>query len=172
MALSRGCDGPGGEPGPSRCLGSYVLGLPQHKWGCLQETDSQIGLAARSVRSKYRQDSAPPGGSTGNPSLPLPASGGCWHSFAGSSITAISATGAGPHCCLLPCYVSESLNLGPIQILQDDLILSLVSVTLAKTLGPKVIISFRDLMYLSFGKGGFFFLDCHGPHLKNGDNDL
>ena len=58
-------------------------------------------------------------------------------------------------------------------MIQGDLILSLVPVTLAKTpCRKKVIISFRDLMYLSFGRGGLFFLDCHCPHLKNGDNDL
>ena len=43
-------------------------------------------------------------------------------------------------------------------MIQGDLILSLVPVTLAKTpCRKKVIISFRDLMYLSFGRGGLFF---------------
>lgn len=112
VAPSRGHAGPGREPGPSLGLGSCALGLPQQKRGELQGTDSLTALAARSIRSERGQDSAPPGGSTGNPSLPLPASGGCWHYFSGGSIAPISTTGAGPRCCLLPRCL-WSLNLGP-----------------------------------------------------------
>ena len=95
VGLSQGRAGPGREPGPSLGPGSCALGLPQLKRGNYKEPIPSRLWRPEALRSELAQDSAIPGGSMGNPSLPLPASGGCWHSFAGSSIAPISATGAG-----------------------------------------------------------------------------
>lgn len=104
----------------------------------------------RSLRSKCQQGWSPPGAlGRGSHSLPLPAFGGCWHSWVcGAIIYFVSIFTCSPplFCLSYVCLLQGclSINLGHIWIIRWIL------VTCAKTLFPNKI-TFPDFRYYGMG---------------------